>query len=159
MALAKGINSYATVLEADSYFDDRLDVAAWISANPIQKAQALITATQYLNDLNWIGIAVSDSQTLAFPRTGAYFEPRLGMDISLDEVSVPNRIITATYELAYHFLNNDGLLDDTGTVENLSLGNISLQNIINANKIPLHIKRLLKPLQENRGSNLWWRSN
>lgn len=159
MALAKGTNSYATVSEADSYFEDRLDVAAWTSATVTQKAQALVTATAYLNDLNWIGIAVSDSQTLAFPRTGAYFDPRLGMDVSLDETSVPTRIITATYELAYHFLNNDGLLDDTGTVENLSLGNISLQNIYNPNKIPLHIKRLIQPLQQNRGANLWWRAN
>lgn len=159
MALAKGTNSYATVSEADSYFEDRLDVAAWTNANATQKAQALITATTLLNDLNWIGIAVSDSQTLAFPRTGVYFDPRLGMDIVLDELTVPTRIITATYELAYHLLNNDGLLDDTGQVENLSIGSINLQNLLPANKIPSHVKRLIKPLQENSGSNFWWRAN
>lgn len=159
MALAKGTNSYATVSEADSYFEDRLDVAAWTTAAATQKAQALVTATRLLDNLNWIGIAVSDSQTLAFPRTGIYFDPRLGMDIVLDELYVPNRIITATYELAYHFLNNDGLLDDTGTVENISLGSISLTNVNNANKLPSHVKRMIKPLQENSGSNFWWRAN
>lgn len=159
MALAKGTNSYATVSEADSYFEDRIDVAAWTSANATQKAQALVTATTLLNDLNWIGIAVSDSQTLAFPRTGVYFDPRLGMDIVLDETEVPMRIITATYELAYHLLNNDGLLDDTGTVERISLGSISLDNVVNPNKIPSHVKRIIRPLQENSGSNSWWRAN
>lgn len=159
MALAKGTNSYATVSEADSYFEDRLDIDAWTSANATQKAQALVTATRMLDELNWVGIAVSDSQTLAFPRTGIYFDPRLGMDIVLDELTIPSRIITATYELAYHFLNNDGLLDDTGTVENISLGSISLSNVINANKIPSHVKRMIRPLQENSGSNSWWRAN
>lgn len=159
MALAKGTNSYATVSEADSYFEDRLDVAAWTNASSTQKAQALVTATSFLNDLNWIGTAVSDLQTLAFPRSGMYFDPRLGMEISIDEAYIPDRIITATYELAYHLLNNDGLLDDTGLVKNISLGSISLQNVINANKIPTHVKRIIKPLQENNGNNFWWRAN
>ena len=159
MALAKGTNSYATVSEADSYFEDRLDVAAWTSANATQKAQALITATTLLNDLNWTGVAVSDSQALAFPRVGSYFDPRLGMEVILSDTLVPNRVINASYELAYHLLNNDGLLDDTGSVENLSLGSINLENIVGANKIPSNVKRLIKPLQENSGSHFWWRAN
>ena len=38
MALTKGANSYATVAEADVYFADRLDVAAWTAADETQKA-------------------------------------------------------------------------------------------------------------------------
>jgi hypothetical protein len=159
MALAKGTNSYATVSEADSYFEDRLDVAAWTNANATQKAQALVTATRTMDELDWIGIAVSDTQALAFPRVGVYFDPRLGSDLSLDETFVPKRIITATYELAYHLLNNDGLLDDTGSVKNLSIGSISLDVIDAPGKIPLHVKRIIRPLLINGGSNPWWRSN
>ena len=48
MALVKGVNSYATVAEADAYFLNRLDVAAWNDADETQKYQSLITATSFL---------------------------------------------------------------------------------------------------------------
>lgn len=159
MALVKGVNSYATVEEADAYFADRLDVAAWTAASSTQKAQALVTATKMLDNLDWIGVAVSDSQTLAFPRSGTYFDPRLGMEISLSETSVPSRIISATYELAYHLQNNDGLLDDTGLVKDISIGSIRLSTVTSPSKIPGVVRKLIRPLQVNAGTNLWWRAN
>jgi hypothetical protein len=158
MALSKNINSYATVAEADTYFKDRLDVEAWISAESTQKAQALVTATSLIDTLNWTGVAVSETQPLAFPRSGVFFDPRLGMDIEFND-SVPSRIIQATFELAYHLLNNDGLLDDTGSVKDLTVGSINLTRVLSPNKIPFSVKRLIKPLQVNQGANLWWRSN
>ncbi len=158
MALVKGTNSYATVEEADAYFADRLDVAAWSAADLSQKAKALVTATRMLDELNWLGVAISDSQTLAFPRQGFYFEPRLGMEVELDE-TVPSRILYGLFELAYHLLNNDGLLDNTGAVKDLSIGNIRLSTIYNAPKIPSSVKRFIKPLQLNQGSSFWWRAN
>lgn len=159
MALVKNTNSYATVAEADTYFNDRLDVAAWTNANATQKAQALVTATRLLDTLHWTGVAVSETQPLAFPRSGMYFDPRLGMDIELNDSSVPTRVIQATFELAYHLLNNDGLLDDTGTVQNLNVGSINLTKVLAPNKFPGNVKRLTKPLQINQGANLWWRVN
>lgn len=159
MALTKGTNSYATVEEANTYFADRIDVAAWSTGLPDQKSQALITATSMLDELDWVGVAVSDSQALAFPRSGTYFDPRLGQDVSLSELIVPNRIIKATYELAYHLLNNDGLLDDTGSVKNLSIGSIKLDLVQTANRFPQVVKSLIKPLRVNGGSNMWWRAN
>jgi hypothetical protein len=158
MALVKGTNSYATVAEADTYFENRIDVAAWTSATETQKAQALVTATQSLDDFDWIGVAVSDSQTLAFPRIGVYFDPRLGMDVEFT-TAVPSRVLNATYELAYHLLNNDGLLDDTGSVKDLSVGDIKLTLVHTASKVPDVVKRMVKPLRINGGSNLWWRAN
>jgi hypothetical protein len=158
MALVKDTNSYVTVAEADSYFGDRLDVAAWTSATATQKAQALITATRLLDELDWTGIAVSETQNLAFPRKGTYFDPKIGMDVELT-TSVPSRILNATYELAYHFLNNDGLLDDTGNVKNIVVGGINLQSIVSPSKIPNFVRRLINPLRVERGSNMWWRAN
>jgi hypothetical protein len=161
MALAKGINSYANVAEADSYFEDRLDVAAWIDASDEQKAQALVTATRHLDNLDWIGIAVSSSQNLAFPRVGTYFDPRLGYSVTLDN-EIPKRIVHATFELAYHFLNNDGLLDDTGQLQNLQIGTIKLDLIRKANKLPYSVDSLVSCLR-NRGTGfstkIWWRAN
>lgn len=158
MALAKGTNSYVTVAEADTYFEDRLDVAAWTSANATQKAQALVTATSVLDSENWVGIAISDSQPLAFPRVGTYFDPRLGYITDLP-VTVPVKIEDATCELAYHLLNNDGLLDDTGSVSDLQVGTISLHIKNSAGLVPPFVKKMIRPLLENGGSRMWWRAN
>jgi len=158
MALSKGINSYVTVAEANTYFEDRLDVAAWTAASDPMKSQALITASATLNENKWIGTAISESQKLAFPRAGSYFDPRLGLDVTLTN-EVPDRIITATYELAYHLLNNDGILDDTGSVTDLQIGQISLNLINTASTIPSTVTKLIKPLLMNAGMNMWWRAN
>jgi hypothetical protein len=158
MALAKGVNSYATVAEADSYFLDRLDAAIWTAADATRKAQALITASLLLNDQKWIGIAVSDSQSLAFPRSGSYFDSMMGTEVILTEDEVPSRVISATYELALHLLTNGNVLDDTGSVRNMAVGAISLEVIQNANKLNANVKRLIKPLLV-LGSNSWWRAN
>lgn len=158
MALVKGTNSYVTVEEAVTYFDDRLDVAAWTNAPEDQRRQSLITATMLLDDLEWSGVAVSDSQSLAFPRIGNYFDPKIGTIVELP-ATTPKIIQRATFEVAYHLLNNDGLLDDTGTVKQIDIGNITLSDIRNASRIPGHVTRMIRPLLTNRGSNSWWRAN
>ena len=157
MALAKGTNSYATVAEANTYFETRLDVVAWSSASDAQKAQALVTATSILDELSWSGYAVSESQSLAFPRAGEYFDPRYGFNKTMDPV--PERVVKATFELAYHLLNNDGLLDSTGSVERISVAGITLDNIIPTSTIPSTVDRLVKPLLQNAGAMMWWRAN
>ena len=158
MALVKGTNSYATVEEAIAYFDDRLDVAAWTSASEDQRRQSLITATAVLDDLEWAGVAVSDSQSLAFPRSGNYFDPKMGTIVELP-TTIPKTIQRATFEVAYHLLNNDGLLDDTGTVKQINIGTITLSDLRNASRIPNHVTRMIRPLLNNRGANNWWRAN
>lgn len=157
MSLIKGTNSYVTVAEADSYFLDRIDAGAWTSADNTKKAQALVTATSYLDEMNWLGIAVSDSQTLSFPREGEYFDPRMGTEVVLDS-TVPTRIIQATYELAFHLIVNENILTDSGSVESISLGTISLSNIKEPQKIPPFVKKIIKPLL-TVGLNNWWRAN
>jgi hypothetical protein len=164
MALTKNVNAYANVVEAETYFEDRLDVAAWSVAPDIQKAQAIVTATKLLDGLTWVGTAVSSSQELAFPREGRYFDPKLGIDVDFETSTVPTRIIVATFELAYHLLNNDGLLDDTGTVAKLTLGTIELTEIRAAEVFPAVVKNLITPLllstaTRKGDARMWWRAN
>ena len=52
MALQKGINSFVTIIEAEQYFYDRLNQAAWDSATDETVERALVTATGILNDLD-----------------------------------------------------------------------------------------------------------
>lgn len=158
MALIKGENSYETLESANSYFEDRLDAAAWSDAPELQRSQAMVTAASMLDNLTWTGAAVSESQPLAFPRNGQYFDPRIGATVSLNG-QVPKRVITAQYELAYHLLNNDGLLDDTGSVSDLSLGSIKLSDVKSPKKLPSIVYSLIRPLLFPQGGSVWWRAN
>lgn len=157
MALEKDVNSYVTLVEAEAFFEQRLDVAAWTAASDTFKEQALVTATSILDTKSWVGVVVEETQKLAFPRTGFYFNPKFGYTTYLPE-TVPNEIVIATCELAYHLLNNDGLLDDTGTVTDLSIGSITLNIKTEASVIPSSVKRYIKPFLVN-GHSLWWRAN
>jgi len=159
MALSKGVNSYVTRSEADVYFGDRLDVADWTNATTGQKDQALVTATGLLDNLVWEGTISDESQSLAFPRNGDFFDPRLGGWSRLDGVAVPDRVIRATYELAVHLIVNDGILDSTGSAENISVGSIQISTIKNPSVIPSLVRAIIKPLLINGGSRGWWRAN
>lgn len=159
MALTKGVNSYVNLVEATAYFSDRLDVAAWESTTDPERSKALVTATSLLDSLVWTGEAVSETQPLAFPRTGSYFDPRLGFEVYFDSVNTPPRIITATYELAYHLLNNDGLLDSTGEVDSISVGAISLTKVRAASWLSPTVRRLIEPMRSVSSKNTWWRAN
>lgn len=159
MALLKGTNSYSTVAEAELYFEDRINATAWVNADDISKAQALIMATTMLDGLDWSGAATDSSQSLAFPRNVEYFDPRLGVTVSSAD-AIPDRIIKATFEQAIHLLNNDDLLDNTGLIKNLNVGSVALQTIRPASKIPLLVKKMIKPLLTNGNmSNSWWRAS
>lgn len=159
MALVVGVNSYASVADANTYFEDRLDVAAWSDATDTNKSMAMVTATSLLDNLDWIGSVADSTQSLAHPRIGMYNDPRLGITIDLADVGIDRRVVTACYELAYHLLNNEGLLDDTGLVKSVSLGQIGLQTIIPPNKMSGTVRRLIKPLLLRGGSRSWWRVN
>jgi len=159
MALVKNTNSYVDLADADIYFGDRLDVAAWTGATDALKEQALVTATSMLDEQRWVGIAVSATQPLAFPRIGTYFDPRIGTEVAFDETETPDRVIKATYEQAYHLLNNDGLLDSTSSVENIKVGPIELENIKSSSKKSSAVRSLITPMLVNGNSSLWWRAN
>jgi len=157
MALVKGTNSYVTVAEAEVYFETRIDTDAWVSASASMKAQALVTASSLLNDLSWVGVAISESQTLAFPRAGYFLDPLIGYEVAIPS-TVPKRVENACFELAYHLINTDGLLDDTGFVKDLTIGGIALNITRAPSVIPGTVKRVIRPLLLKAG-NSWWRAN
>jgi hypothetical protein len=158
MALVKGTNSYVTVAEADTYFGDRLNASVWDLADDTTKAQALITATRLLDDMSWSGTAISESQALSFPRSGSYFDPKVGGVISFGS-STPSRVSTANYELALHLMSNEDATSAGGSVKSIKVGDISLDNINQVSTFPYAIKKIINPLLDNGGSNMWWRAN
>jgi len=160
MALEKDVNSYVSLEEAEAYMGDRLDVAAWDEASDADKAKALVTATSMLDQLTYPGSAISDSQPLAFPRSGMYYDDKLGTYMGMDSQVARTRLDRATCELAYHLLNNDGLLDAGGSVVSLQVGSISLSQITDPPKVPLFVRKMLSGMLLSGGSHsTWWRNN
>lgn len=169
MSLAKGTNSYVTLNEADSYFEDRLDASAWQEASDLYREQALVTATRMLEQKDWEGVSVSETQTLAFPRSGSFYDPSRGVrQVFNTTYAFPSTtdetegsltrdiqlLRQACYELAYHLLNNEGLTDSTGTVESLKVGPIELTEIRNSSSSAHSVNTLINPMIRS-GIHYW----
>lgn len=172
MALVKGTNSYVNLDEADSYFKDRTDVLAWDNADDTLKEKCLTTATLLLDELPWAGQAVKKDQNLAFPRSGSYRDNSRNLYIAFSgtysftadtdgeesetDLGRDLRLLRrATYELAYHLANNEGLLDRTGEIESIKVGSISLTDIKNTSVMPSVIRKIIEPMLRNNGSRYW----
>lgn len=79
--LIAGANSYCTVSEADTYFEDRGNTG-WAAASDDAKEQALVRGADYLRQkyrMSWKGSLVNPTQAMDWPRTGVdrvdYFDP------------------------------------------------------------------------------------
>lgn len=158
MALVKDENTYITLEEAEAYFARRSDVAAWTEASEEEKERALLNATLMFETLQWIGYVNNPSQPLSWPRSGIFFDPRLGYATNLP-TDTPQRIQFGQAEMAYHILNNDGILDDTGKVVDIGVGAINLTEIFQPSVFPLNVKRIIQPLINGGFARPWWRAN
>lgn len=165
MALLLGINCYVTLAEAEEYFVTRIDTDAWDLAAPEDREKALVTATTLLDDKPYVGQLATMDQKLAWPRNNAvYFDPRVGLNLSMDGV-IPPRLKQATVEQALHLLLNEKLLDDTQqTFEKIKVGPIEISDSAKDYKAPaiIHsiVDSLIKPLLTSKSTNrMWWRAN
>jgi hypothetical protein len=166
MALEVNVNSYVDVDEAESYFETRLDVPAWYSADDEDKESSLVTATQLIDELAFKGSMTSLSQELAWPRSGViYYSPRAGQLVEIFSDEIPKIIKTATFEVALHLLTNQDLLSaDDQTFERIKVGPIeiadSASNHTKAPVIPSRVKNILRPIMSEQSvSKMWWRAN
>ena len=197
MALVLGVNSFATVEEADCYFEDRIDVANWDAANYNLKSKAIVTASRYLDGLSYAGYATTDGQDLAFPRMGCFYSASRGRDMQFNHNYVWTElpcnqfgktsststltferalkalpleielIKKATFEQAYHLINNDTVLDTnvtTGTPESIRIGSIAIEGLRGdlTEQVPIRSRLVIdfiRPLLVNGGANLWFKAN
>lgn len=88
MALA---GSYIDRVEAQVYFDGRLNTDAWDDSTDVEKDKSLIMSTNIIDRLNFSGMKAVEAQTLQFPR---------GTD-----VTIPADIQNATAEVALALLD------------------------------------------------------
>lgn len=75
-------NSYISVTDASTYFDDKLNVTVWKEASEDDKTRALLMAAARLNDLHWLGTRTTSTQALAWPRYGVIKRDGVGFGSS-----------------------------------------------------------------------------
>lgn len=61
-------NSYVTIAQANSYFDNRRDVDEWDDLTSVEREEVLIQAARDLDSFDYSGDKYYESQGLAFPR-------------------------------------------------------------------------------------------
>jgi len=159
MAIKLNENSYVTLDQANAYFADRTNAQAFLSLDNNAKEDLLITATRYLDDTNeYVGVAVSTSQPLAWPRTGTYYEPRYSNTVALPTSEVPDRLKRATYEMALHLAENPDNLTSRTTLDKIKVGSIELSGLQSMSKVPSQVRSVVKPLLGYGSTNLPWRA-
>ena len=98
-------NSYATVAEADSYFEGHLYASLWTAATAGTKAAALVMATRLIDaEYQFNGVKANDDQALQWPREGCRDADG---DDELDSDAVPKAVVDATCEMARELLIAD----------------------------------------------------
>ena len=103
-------NSYITVAAATTYFGDRLGNASWTAASADDKAAALITATTWLESLEYYGDRASTTQALKWPRTDVSCD-----GVEADATYIPADIQAATAETAQALITTPTLMRGSTT--------------------------------------------
>jgi hypothetical protein len=156
MAIKLNVNSYVTLDEANAYFIDRSDSEKWHTLNNNDKEEYLTTATNYLDDaVTYVGVAVSTSQPLAWPREGSYFDERYNGTVSFEDPDRPDRLQKATFEMAMHLIENPGVLNSTTQVDSVAVGSIKLNSIRNPARLPHLVRKALGSLAEFGNATPW----
>lgn len=157
-------NSYATLAEANTYFDERLPLSTpWVGSGESYN-RALIMAARTLNALveahrtlryrdgmsvyytnrTWTGTPASSTQRLAWPRVGMY--DRNGVAIA--EAVVPQDLKEAQAELAGQLLIADTTLDNEvaiGGITSVKAGSVAVtfKENIDAHVLPSAVLNLM----------------
>lgn len=146
---AVGANSYASLADADVYFDERVQASNWTGESDDDvKERALIMATRRLDTRAYVGIKSSSDQALKWPRDGAYDED--GELYSAD--AIPAFLEHATFELALTILNANADSEDPFADDGLSrfdrakIGPLEVEINHSASPLPLpdHVRDLIR---------------
>jgi len=158
MSLQKFVNSLFLTEEADDFFENDLRRDLWFDASPDIRKRALMTVSEIFNGFSWVGTVLDDEQPMAFPRDGLYFDTSRGKLVAFKPNDLPNKLYTAGYELALHFIVNPDVLQEAASVRSIKIGPIYLDNVKGLPVIPDSIFSKLRPFLRN-GGNAWWRAN
>lgn len=116
-------NAYATVAEADTYYEGHLYDGDWGAATSTVKQKSLAMATRVLDaELEWFGARVYQDQALEWPR----YQVRDQDGYILDSNIVPTIVKDATAELARYLIHSDLTAGDYQGFEKIKLGSLEM---------------------------------
>ena len=119
-------NSYVTLADANAYFETVPNSSTWTDKTDDQKNRALISATRWIDSLNYYGDRCDEDQALKWPRNN-YDVDGVELECSL----IPSEIKYATYELARALANDTGAITDstgtTGLYDEVQLGDMRVK--------------------------------
>lgn len=144
-------NSYATLIEAKTYFDARLHTDIWTDSTDDVKNKALAMATRRIEQEKFYGDRATNTQKLKFPRVNIGY-----LDGVLLDSIIPEMLKEAQFELAIHLLSTDMSQKsvDTGNIAEASMGSFSVKYAIDKSdnvstsydEIPPFVSSLLSEL-------------
>lgn len=114
---ASNANSYLSVASADSIADGMVGTLTWSTATSDNKIRALITATNGLETLGWVGSRATTTQALAWPRKDA----KCG-DKSYTASQIPREVELGTFDLANALLGDPTILRSSASSKALVTG-------------------------------------
>jgi hypothetical protein len=141
-------NSYVTLAAAGDYFLGRLSASEWDDADEPDRESALMMATARLDMETFVGLPVTTTQRLQWPRYGV--PDRLyGFDYPSD--SIPRPVQEATFELALAALKDPTLFEGGGDLSefsHLSLGSLDVTpRSSSSGALPSVVLRLIAPVR------------
>ena len=158
MALVVGTNSYVDLSTAESYAADRAGTLDWLELDSETKEQSLVSASDFLDTIGWIGTATVSTQAMAWPRDGEYFDPFVGDTVILNN-DIPASILEAQIELALQIGVSGSLSSSSssgsGTPDDIVIGSIELRGLkesvedettLRGVSIPTTVLNLVRPL-------------
>ncbi len=119
-------NSYVTLAEANTYFETVPDSTTWDNKTDDQKNRALISATRWIDSLNFYGDRCDDGQALKWPRNNYHVD-----DVELACTAIPKDIKYAQYELSRALANETDAITGNkgtdGTYEEVKIGDMEVK--------------------------------
>ena len=119
---------YATTVEAQTYFDGKLHISAWVEADEDQRNRALREATIRIDQLVFRGARTDDAQDLEWPRINTIYA---------DDV-IPQRVKDAVCEIAYALLDGFEPELDTESLAVTSEGYSAARTTYDRVSVPEH---------------------
>lgn len=119
------LTAYITEIDAQTYFDGRLNTEPWDSATSGDRDKALSMATQLIDRLNFLGEKTDDSQALQFPRDA--------------DVAIPDDIQYACCECALALLDGVDMEIETENLGMVSQGYSNVRSTYDRSRPPEHI--------------------
>ena len=101
---AADANTYATLVEAEAYYDTQLYSTDWSAATDDEKNKSLLFATRLIDEqIVWAGFKATEAQSLRWPREALLDQD--GFDVDND--TIPQFLINAVSELGGYLIGSN----------------------------------------------------